>query len=209
MLDHTIVNRKFRSSVEDVRSLRRATGVIGTDHHLLRSKVKLHLKCKKKKNRQQTQIRIDRSKLEDEVLVERFPSELRKNLAKSKKDEDSIDVKYAKFVKHIKETAEDHFQPDQGSQRRRKEWMTDEILEVIEKKSLSHLIWQNHRETPFESNVRRKCVVLRKLVKNMVDRRQTEYWDEISLEIETAIQQHDPISNGWKTCLSETKPVPC
>ena len=28
----------------------------------------------------------------------------------------------------------------------------------------------------------------------MVDRRQTEYWDEISLETETAIQQHDPAS---------------
>ena len=140
MLDYTIVSRKFRSSVEDVCSLRRATGAIGTDHHLLRSKVKLHLRCKKKKNRQQRQPRLDRSKLEDEVLVEWFQSELEKNLSESKKDEDSVDVKYAKLVKHIKETAEDHFQLDQGSQRRRKEWMTDEILEVIEKKSvLSHL----------------------------------------------------------------------
>ena len=89
-------------------------------------------------------------------------------------------------------TGKDHFQPDQGSQRRRQEWMTNEILEVIEKKYLSYLTWQNHRGTPFESNARRKYVALRKLVKNMVDRRQTEYWDEISLEIETAIQQHDP-----------------
>ena len=192
MLDYTIVNRKFRSSVEDARSLRRATGAIGTDHHLLRSKIKLHLRCKKKKNRQQPQLRLDRSKLEDEVVVKRFQSELEKNLAESKKDDDSIDVKYAKFVKHIKEAAEDHFQPDQGSQRRRKEWTTNEILEVIEKKSLSYLTWQNHRKTPYESNARRKYVALRKIVKNMVDCRQTEYWDEISLEIETAIQQHDP-----------------
>ena len=114
ILEYTIVNRKFRSSVEDVRSLRRATGAIETDHHPLRSKVKLHLKCKKKKNQQQPQRKLDRSKLEDEVLVERFQSELEKNLAESKKDEDSIDVKYAKFVKHIKGTAEDHFQPNQG-----------------------------------------------------------------------------------------------
>ena len=46
------------------------------------------------------------------MLVERFQSELEKNLAESKKDEDSIDVKYAKVVKHIKETAENHFQSD-------------------------------------------------------------------------------------------------
>ena len=126
------------------------------------------------------------------MVVKRFQSELEKNLAESKKDEDSIDVKYSKLVKHIKEAAEDHFQPDQGSQRRRKEWMTDEILEVIEKKFLSFLAWQNYRGTPAENKARRQYVALRKLVKNMVDRRQTEYWDEVSLEIETAIQQHDP-----------------
>ena len=88
MLDYTIVSRKFQSGVEDVRSVRRATGAIGTDHHLLRSKVKLHLRCKKKKNRQQPQLRLDRSKLEDEVLVERFQSELEKNLTESKTNED-------------------------------------------------------------------------------------------------------------------------
>ena len=59
MFDYTIVNRKFRSSVEDARSLRRATEAIGTDHHLSRSKIKLHLRCKKKKNRQQPQLRLD------------------------------------------------------------------------------------------------------------------------------------------------------
>ena len=85
------------------------------------------------------------------MLVERFQSELENNLTESKKDEDSIDVKYVKFVKHIKETAEDHFQPVQNSQRRRKEWMTDEILEVIEKKisDISHLAeppWDTIRE---------------------------------------------------------------
>ncbi|CAF3383669.1 unnamed protein product [Rotaria sp. Silwood2] len=36
--------RKFRSSVEDVRFYRKASGIIGTDHHLMRSKIKLHLK---------------------------------------------------------------------------------------------------------------------------------------------------------------------
>jgi exonuclease III len=183
MLDYTIVSRKFRLSVEDVRCLRRSTGAIGTDHHLMRSKIKLHLKCKKKKSQQQPQLRLDRSKMADEVLINQFQTALGKNLAESKDDKDSIDVKYEKFVKHTKETAQDHFHQDQDSQRKRKEWMTNEILEVIEKKSLSFLAWQNYRGTPAESKARRKYVALRKLVKNMVDRRQTEYWDEISLEI--------------------------
>ncbi|CAF3849768.1 unnamed protein product, partial [Rotaria sp. Silwood1] len=41
MLDYILVNRKFRSSVQDVRAHRGATGGIGTDHHLLRAKIRL------------------------------------------------------------------------------------------------------------------------------------------------------------------------
>jgi exonuclease III len=48
MLDYTLVNRKFRSSVEDVRVHRTAAGAIGTDHHLLRAKVKFHLRSRRK-----------------------------------------------------------------------------------------------------------------------------------------------------------------
>ncbi|CAF1601977.1 unnamed protein product [Rotaria magnacalcarata] len=48
MLDYILVNRKFRNSIQDVRVHRGATGGIGTDHHLSRAKVRLHLKCRKK-----------------------------------------------------------------------------------------------------------------------------------------------------------------
>jgi len=49
MLDYALVNLKFRSSIHDVRAYRGATGGIGTDHHLLRAKVRVHLKCRQKK----------------------------------------------------------------------------------------------------------------------------------------------------------------
>ncbi|CAF3953827.1 unnamed protein product [Rotaria sp. Silwood1] len=48
MLDYILVNRKFRSSVQDVLVHRGATGGIGTVHHLLRAKVRLHWKCRRK-----------------------------------------------------------------------------------------------------------------------------------------------------------------
>ncbi|CAF4408867.1 unnamed protein product [Rotaria sp. Silwood2] len=41
MLDYILVNRKFRSGVQDVRVHRGAIGGIGTDHHLLRAKILL------------------------------------------------------------------------------------------------------------------------------------------------------------------------
>ncbi|CAF4547529.1 unnamed protein product, partial [Rotaria magnacalcarata] len=48
MFDYILVNRKFRNSIQDVRAHRGETGGIGADHHLLRAKVRLHLKCRKK-----------------------------------------------------------------------------------------------------------------------------------------------------------------
>ena len=48
MLDYLPVNRKFRSSLQDVRVHRGGIGDIGTDHHLLQAKIRLHLKCRRK-----------------------------------------------------------------------------------------------------------------------------------------------------------------
>jgi hypothetical protein len=41
LLDYNLVNRRVRSSIEDVRFYRRTTGSIDTDHHLMRAKIKL------------------------------------------------------------------------------------------------------------------------------------------------------------------------
>jgi exonuclease III len=48
MIDYTLVNKKFRSSVEDVRMFRGAAGAIGTDHQLMRVKIRIHLKSRRK-----------------------------------------------------------------------------------------------------------------------------------------------------------------
>ena len=67
-----------------------------------------------------------------------------------------------------------------------------EILDIVDKKSHAFLEWQNHRGTRNEKKYRTKYCVLRKLAKKKVEERQVEYWDELSLEIEQAIKQHDP-----------------
>ncbi|CAF4298915.1 unnamed protein product, partial [Rotaria sordida] len=46
--DYVLVKRKFRTSVQNVRAHRGATDGIGTDHHLTRAKIRLHLKCRRK-----------------------------------------------------------------------------------------------------------------------------------------------------------------
>ncbi|CAF2121924.1 unnamed protein product [Rotaria magnacalcarata] len=191
MLDYTVVNRKFRSSVEDLRVHRMAAGTIGTDHHLLRAKVKIHLRSRKK-SQHAKRIRLDCKKLRDENVVDAFQKGIKKMREAMKNDTMTVNQKYANFVKCVKGLGQQHFQQEQNNHRKQKEWLTDEILDIVNKKGKAFLNWQNNRGTRLEQKHRGKYRMLRKLVKIKVDARQTEYWDEVTGEIEKAIKQHDP-----------------
>ncbi|CAM4848500.1 unnamed protein product [Rotaria magnacalcarata] len=119
MIDYTLVNKKFRSSVEDVRMYRRASGAIGTDHHLMRTKIKIHLKSRRK-GVLQKKTSIDAVKLKDEKLVEAFQKGLRERFDDANVDTISIDEKYELFVSHLKEKAEEHFILDKKVNRKKK-----------------------------------------------------------------------------------------
>ena len=75
MIDFTLVNKKFRSSVEDVRMYRRAADVIGTDHHLMRVKIKMHLRNRRKQVNTK-KMYVDSTKLKDDKLLEAFQKDL-------------------------------------------------------------------------------------------------------------------------------------
>ncbi|CAF4776955.1 unnamed protein product, partial [Rotaria magnacalcarata] len=65
-------------------------------------------------------------------------------------------------------------------------------MNKVDEKSAAYVKWQNHRGTADEDKYKGKYTVLRKVVKNMINERQIEYWDKVSSEIETAVTQHDP-----------------
>jgi hypothetical protein len=46
---------------------------------------------------------------------------------------------------------------------------------MVEKKSSAYLIWQNYLGTSAEKKCKNKYIRYRKLVKSMVNKRQTEY----------------------------------
>jgi hypothetical protein len=191
MLDYTLVNKKFRSSVENVRMFRRAAGAIGTDHHLMRAKIKFHLKSRRKRVSKKT-VKYDITKLKNEKSLEMFQKDLQENRADLTERTLSIDEKYSLFLSYLKGNAEKHFKLDKNTNRKRKEWLTDDILQIIDRKSLAFVNWQNHRGTQRETEYRNKYRRLRKLAKNKVDERQEEYWDEVCEEIETTIKFNDP-----------------
>ena len=59
------------------------------------------------------------------------------------------------------------------------------------KKATAYLEWQNHRSSRDEPKYHKKYCLLRNLAKKATEARQMEYWDELSLEIEKAIDQKD------------------
>ncbi|CAF2569830.1 unnamed protein product, partial [Rotaria sp. Silwood2] len=193
MLDYNLVNKQFRSSVEDVRVHRTAAGAIGTDHHLLRIKLKFHLKSRRKTIKSQI-LRLDPKKLKNEQCKLAFQVQLhcRPQLQQQQTSSSTtIDDKYNAFVDYVHQASKTTFELDRTN-KKQKDWLTDEILDVVDKKSKAFLKWQNSRGTYLETRCRNSYRRLRNLTKKKIDARQLEYWDEISLEIENAIKQHDP-----------------
>jgi hypothetical protein len=114
MIDHTLVNKKFRSSIEDVRMLRRAAVFIGTYHHLMRVKTRMHLKSRRKKINSM-RLNVDSTKLKDDKLLEAFQKDLYDIMDHAKDDTISIDERYELFLSKLKEKAKYHFPVDKNT----------------------------------------------------------------------------------------------
>ena len=193
MIDYTLINKKFRSTVEDVRMLRKAVGAIGTDHHLMRVKIKIHLKSRRK-NINKKKTNVDSTKLKDDKLQSAFRKDLQDILNATDESPVGLDEKYDLFVSNIKQTAKHHFAIDKNSNRKRKEWLTDDILKVIDEKAEAFIQWQNNRGTRLESKYHKSYKRLSKTVKSMTEHRQIEYWDEVCEDIEKSIRNNDPVT---------------
>ena len=105
------MNNKFRSSVEDIRFQRKATGVIGTDHHLMRTKVKFHLKTQRRIVPQKRFL-VDRTKMKEGTNVTVFQNDLAQKLTTIQSENIDLEFRYGRFVDIIKEAATKHFKPN-------------------------------------------------------------------------------------------------
>lgn len=190
ILDYTIVNKKFRTSVEDVRMFRRAAGVIGTDHHLMRIKIRMHLK-NRRKHVGMKRLNVDSTKLKDDKSLVAFQKDLSDIVDDAKVNEIDINDSYDMFVSQLIEKAKHHFPIDKNTIKKRKEWLTDDILKILDEKSIAFVNWQNHIGSQSEYKLRQKYKNLRKIAKKVTQKRQTEYWDEVCEEIEKSVKAND------------------
>ena len=172
---------------------RGAAGSIGTDHHLMRAKIKIHLKSRRKYVNSK-KINVDSAKLKDDKLLEAFQKDLHDIFDNAKDDTISIDQRYELFLSQIKERAKYHFYVDKSTNRKRKEWLTSDILKVIDQKAIAYVQWHNSRSSILEFNFYKNYKRLRKIVKKMTEHRQEEYWDEVCENIEKSIKNNDPVT---------------
>ena len=106
-IDHTLINRKFRSSVRDTRVYRGAD--VASDHYLVKTTIKLKLKTAPKDNRLRT--KYDTDKLNDMDIRRRYCLTLRNRYQvledEGENEEDIIESQNAIMKKAIKETAKE------------------------------------------------------------------------------------------------------
>jgi hypothetical protein len=104
----------------------------------------------------------------------------------------SVNEKFTNFIDYIREHGNNYFGKDGGNQNSAKEWFTVEIMDIVDKKAKAYVAWQVHRGMIEENKYRNRYRMLAKLVKNKVEARQREYWEELSVGIEKAVKDHDP-----------------
>ena len=81
---------------------RRVAGTIGTKHHLMRVKIRMHLKSRRKYVNAK-KMNVDSTKLKDDKLLETFQKDLSDIIYEATDDTISIDKRYELFLSQIKE----------------------------------------------------------------------------------------------------------
>jgi len=104
-IDHVLVNQQFRRSSLDTRVMRGAD--VASDHHLVRTRVRLKLKKITKPT--SSRIRYDVDKLRHEAIRQEFTLELRNYrfaVLETTDDDHDINSKWTQFNKAQNNTAE-------------------------------------------------------------------------------------------------------
>ena len=191
-LDHIIINRKWRSSLQDVRACRGAE--CGSDHNLVVSVVKL--KLRKTRKGQPRGNRIDSYKLIDNATKERFGIELRNRFQVLIADPDN-EITLDTFNKTLFETGEKVL----GFKRRKKEeWIRTETWDKInERKTMKHKLNATKSER-IRNRLKARHSELNKEVKKLCRRDKQIFVENLANEAEQAA-----IKNDLKTLFTITK----
>ena len=179
-IDHFCISRRFRRSLEDLKVRRGAD--VGSDHHLLLAKVRLHLKQYSK--RTETNRRYQVSMLEG-GRKEEFQLQLRNRfevLADLREDQD-VEEQWLGLKDAIISTCEEVLGVKQTEH---KEWISQETLQLIEKRRglKAEVMGSRTRASKLEAQAQYKTAA--REVKTSVKKDKERYISELARNAEEA-----------------------
>uniref|UniRef100_A0A8D8Z356 Craniofacial development protein 2 n=1 Tax=Cacopsylla melanoneura TaxID=428564 RepID=A0A8D8Z356_9HEMI len=159
-IDFILVNKRFRNSCITVRTYPGAD--INSDHVPVVGVFKIRLKKLRKRTRQ----RYDLRKLKEPNIKQEVKLDLNNKIRIEDKS-NNIEQEIAKLKKSVQELKDKYLKPDK---RKRKPWMTEEILELMEERRLNKGKAEEYRR--IQKNIRRK-------IREAKDKEHKEKCDEI------------------------------
>jgi len=171
MIDYFLVNRRFKSSVHDVRVMRGAE--VGSDHHMVRCKIRLKLKAVPRRH---PPPRLQLSLLRARQNEEKFQIELRNRFDALQVQED-IEEQWAD-IRDSLNAATEAICP-RTEKRTRQKWVSDNTISLIEQRNSAKLI-----DPP-------KARELNKQIRRRLESEREVYWDGVANEMEAAAGRGD------------------
>lgn len=127
-IDHIAINRKWRSSLLDVRNRRGAD--VYSDHHLLTGLIRIKLSTNRKREPTAPK-RLDIAKLKDRETAERFVQKVSESVLSNRHHDEDISQKWSTVCTALQHSGE---QVLGYRNNEKKEWISDETWKIIEER---------------------------------------------------------------------------
>ena len=187
-IDHTLVNKRFRNSVNDTRVHRSAD--IGSDHHLVCTTMKLRLKKQQKENKS-SRVKYETAKLKDETILKTFSISLQNRFQALEKEaegsgDEEVECDAQIMEKAYKEVAEAVLG---RPRKKRKPWISEESWNIVEQRERLHKkILDTHSER-IKKQLKDKHAEKNKEVKRSIKADKRKWLENIATEAEDAARK--------------------
>ena len=206
-IDHTLVNKRFRNSVDDTRAYRSAD--IGSDHYLVCTTIRLRLK-RKPKEKKSARVKYDTAKLRNENILKTFTISLRNRYQVLEEEEqggvedEEVERDFRVMEKAYIEVAEAVLG---RPRKRRKPWISEETWSLVEQRnSINKTILGTHSER-IKKRLKEKYAEKNKEVKRRIKADKKKWMENIASEAEDAARkQHMKTLYGLTKILCNERP---
>jgi len=190
-IDHIIINKKWRTSLLDVRTRRGAD--VASDHELIVAKIRLKLRTAKKGEIRNGKFNVQ--KLQNPEVAQKFRIELTNRYQALQEDEQEITL--TKFNQEILDVSEQLLGP---SRKKKESWISEASWNIIEERKKTKNKMLATKSTRIKESIRKEYQTFDKKVKASTKADKKNYYNTLADRAEKASQIND-----LKTLYQTTK----